>query len=169
MSFRRSSLRLAQRSFSTFFAALVVLSGTIAHATVDGTRPSAFESFRVFGDSLSVGNTLMSNLPAQPLVNAILLDDSSAAVRGIPAGAAIEGAYVFWTGSTDPDFGIDRAATMTFANGTSRVIPADLCREATANFGGGRSADYFYCRADFTDQLTANPVAGGHNGVYSLG
>ena len=167
MSVRRP--RFAPRFASLLVALAFVLGGNVASATVDGTRPGAFQSFRVFGDSLSVGNTLMSNLPAQPLVNAILLDESSAAVSGIPTGATIEGAYVFWTGSTDPDIGVDRAATMTFANGAARVISADLCREAVADFGPGADAEYFYCRADVTAQVAANPVAGGHNGVYSLG
>ena len=147
----------------------VLITGPAAEATVDGTRPTAFQTFRVFGDSLSVGNTLMSNLPAQPLVNAVLLDSSSAAVSGVPSGATVEGAYLFWTGSTDPEVGVDRAARMTFANGASRIVSADLCREAVANFGPGGDAEYYYCRADVTDEVASNPAAGSYNGVYTLG
>lgn len=148
----------------------VLFASGAAHATVDGTAPSPFRSFRVFGDSLSVGNTLMRNLPSQPLVNSLLLSSSTARVSGVPTGAAVEGAYIFWTGSVDPDIGVDRAARFTLPNGASRIVPADTCYTATAQLGpGAGSVDYFYCRADVTTIVASNPTGTSYNGVYGVG
>ena len=166
--------RLAPRILRALSLVLLAVTVTAlpseASATVDGVAPSAFRSFRVFGDSLSVGNTLMSNLPSQPLVNSQLLSASTARVSGVPAGGAVEGAFVFWSGSQDPDVGVDRAARFTMPNGASRIVTADVCFEAVANLGGGAgSVEYFYCRADVTDLVAANPSGTSYNGVYGLG
>lgn len=111
----------------------------------------------------------MRAVPAQPLVNAVLVAESSANVTGIPAGATVEAAYVFWSGSIDPDVGADTTARIVLPNGASRTVRADACLQTRANFGGGIRVDYSYCRADVTALVAANPGPSSYNGRYTVG
>ena len=161
------ALTLLWLSLVLTVAALVVPSQAFAQVT--GTAPTLFRNFRVFGDSVSVGNTLMRNLPSEPLVNAVLLSESQARVRGVPVGSTVEGAFLFWSGSVDDDFGADNTATFRLPNGTSRSVRADRCLNLRSNFGGGLFVDYFYCRADVTSIVAAGSSTGDFNGLYTLG
>ncbi len=136
-----------------------------ARAEVDGTPPSPLETFRVFGDSLSIGNTLMTNVPSEPLVNAILLSDSAGTVRNVPTGSGVAGAYLFWSGSIDDDVGTDQTATLTLPTGATRTVRADRCLTTRAEFGGTGSVDFFYCRAEISDLLDESRL----NGTYRVG
>jgi uncharacterized repeat protein (TIGR01451 family) len=140
-----------------------------AAADVTGTPQSAYQSFRVFGQSRSIGNTLMRNLPSEPLVNAVLLTESQARLGGVPAGAAIEGAFLFWSGSVDPNVGTDNTATLRLPNGVTRPVRAERCFNARNNFGGGLFADFFYCRADVTADVSGFAGGGTANGLYTVG
>ncbi|MEE2645364.1 MAG: hypothetical protein VYD19_10560, partial [Myxococcota bacterium] len=133
-----------------------------AGAVVGGERQALYANFRLFGGMQVTGNSLMTASPISPLVNSRLLPSSSGDIRGLPFDAVIEGAYLFWTGSTlnQPD----RDADLTLADGAQlNNVRADRCREIDA-FGG-----FFYCRADVTEQLRAHPGAQRYNGRYSVG
>ena len=164
-----SSLHLLLRALA--LGVVVFVAGLIpaqAGAVVSGTRPAAFQNYSVFGDYNVIGNTMMSNTASSPLVNSVLLTSSSSDVAGVPTSAAIEGAYLFWTGSTDPAVGTDQSVNLQLANGTTATVNADTCRTLNVNVGGG-TVDYFYCRADVSALLTANPgAAGGPNGRYTV-
>ena len=170
-----SSLFAPSRSLALRVAACALLWAVIAPSTalarVDGVAPTSFASFRVFGDSLSVGNTLMQPQLSQPLVNSLLLEDSAAEVSGIPRGATIEAAYLFWSGSTDEDFGVDDRVSFRAADGAGRAVTADTCFTASATLGPppDGDVDYFYCRADVTDFVADHPAGATYNGEYELG
>ncbi len=116
-----------------------------------------------------LGNTLMGRVPSRPEVNSYLLSSSEAEASNIPVGSSISGAYLFWSGSTTGS-GPDRRAQLTFANGRRRNIDADRCITTTGNFGGTDRVDFFYCRADVTSQLAANPAsASDYRGRYAVG
>jgi hypothetical protein len=159
--------------FLVWICLAMTLAATVipaqAFAQVTGTAPTLFRNFRVFGDSVSVGNTLMRNLPSEPLVNAILLSESQARERAVPVGSTVEGAFLFWSGSVDDDFGADNTATFRLPNGTSRSVRADRCLTLRSNFGGGLFVDYFYCRADVTAIVASGSTTGDFNGLYTLG
>ncbi|MEL6178150.1 MAG: hypothetical protein AAFS10_04310, partial [Myxococcota bacterium] len=140
----------------------VLVPDTVVQATVSGTPLTRFRDFRVFGDAVSTGNTLMSNTPSQPLVNSILLDESAARISGIPQDSTIEGAFLFWSGSVQ--FGPDRDAVLTLADGATRDVSAADCFESPV-LGG-----FFYCRAEVTDLVSDHPASPGNfNGLYSVG
>lgn len=159
------------RCLSTLGAALVLaLAWSVpANAVVDGTPPQSYQTFQVFGGTAVLGNTLMGRVPSRPEVNSFLISSSEAEASTIPVGSSISGAYLFWSGSTT-DSGPDRRAQLTFPNGRRRNIDADRCITTTGNFGGTDRVDFFYCRADVTSQLAANPAsASDYRGRYAVG
>lgn len=134
----------------------------VAHATVEGTPLSLYRSFRVFGAHVATGNTLMSNTPSQPLVNSILLGESSASLTTIPRNSTIEGAFLFWSGSLQGR--PDRTARFELADGFSTNVQADTCFTSPALDG------FFYCRSDVTELVVDHPRAqGDFNGLYTVG
>ena len=52
----------------------MALAAAPAHALVEGKTPAQFQTFQVFGDGVSIGNTLMANPPPAPYVNTVLLN-----------------------------------------------------------------------------------------------
>ena len=131
-------------------------------AVVSGVAHSRFRTFQVFGDAVSVGNTLMGNTASQPNVNSFLLADSRGTVQNIPANSTIEGAYLFWSGSVQDR--PDRDARIVLLDGVQRTVAADTCFTSPV-FGG-----FFYCRADVTDLYAQHPRApGNYNGVINVG
>lgn len=155
-------------SLALALTTLIFCTATPAFATVDGVSPTLLDSWRVFGNSLSIGNTLMRAVPAEPLVNSVLVASSAANVSGVPTGSTIEAAYLFWSGSEDPDVGADNTARLAAPSGASRLVTADRCLNTTANFGGGVSSDFFYCRADVTSFVQANPGTRAWNGRWTV-
>ena len=83
------SLRRTVRKFTFLAGVLVTLIGVArpARAVVNGQAPAPFDSFRVFGDGIAIGNTLMENPPPNLQVNTELLPESTAAIasRGSPS------------------------------------------------------------------------------------
>jgi uncharacterized repeat protein (TIGR01451 family) len=150
-------------------ALVLLLLSVSAAADVNGTPPTLLESYRVFGNSVAVGNSLMRSVPAQPLVNAVLLAESAAAVRGVPAGATVEAAYLFWSGSIDEDAGVDNTARIRLPSGGSRTVRADRCLTARIAFGGGIFEEFMYCRADVTGFVAGGSSSGAYNGNYVVG
>ena len=128
-----SHLLLRALAIVLFVAGLVPAQ---ANAVVAGARPAAFQNYSVFGDYNVIGNTMMSNTASSPLVNSVLLTSSSSDVSGVPTSAAIEGAYLFWTGSTDPAVGTDQSVSLQLANGRTATVNADTCRALSVDGGG---------------------------------
>jgi hypothetical protein len=95
VGFARSLNAKALMCALAVLALLGILWGQLAWAVVSGTAPTRYRSFRLFGNAVATGNTLMSNTPSQPLVNSILLSSSGARIQGVPQGATIEGASSF--------------------------------------------------------------------------
>ncbi|MCA9523905.1 MAG: DUF11 domain-containing protein, partial [Myxococcales bacterium] len=144
----------------------LVLVASPAWATVDGTLPAKYQSFRVFGKGVGFGNTLMSATTSNPLVNQILLPNSTAAINGIPSDATIRGAYIFWSAST-PDSGTDSTVDITWTDSfKSSNLSADRC--VTVN-GGQSLGTYYYCRRDITALLTQHRGPASWNGEYLVG
>ncbi|MCA9543101.1 MAG: DUF11 domain-containing protein, partial [Myxococcales bacterium] len=131
-------------------------------ARVEGDAHQLYQQFRVFGDALSTGNTLMQSSVADPRVNSFLLPQSGADVRDVPFDGEVVGAFLFWSGSLAGR--VDRQVDFTVADGTTfRNVQAERC--ATVNGLGG----FFYCRADVTNQVAAHPGARQYNGRYTVG
>lgn len=152
---------LAARAALLAVALVMLIQLPDAGAVVSGTAPTRFRSFRIFGDAVATGNTLMSNTPSQPLVNSILLNSSSARVQGVPQGATVEGAFLFWSGSIQNQ--PDRQARLELADGFSTAVNADTCFTSPVQDG------FFYCRADVTSLVSAHPRSqGDFNGLYTV-
>ncbi|HEV8324965.1 MAG TPA: OmpA family protein [Myxococcota bacterium] len=145
-------------------AAAAALAPARALATGEGMAHSTYASFQLFGNAVPTGNTLMQQSPCLPQVNsALVTGGTDAAVGGIPAGATLEGMYLFWSGSTNPLVGTDTDIDFEFADGfLMDDLPADTCFTVPASVSGG----FFYCRADITALGTAHPGAATWNGTY---
>jgi len=125
--------------------AALLCASVPASGTPISSNPS--QTFVGFIDYTGTGNTLRT-LPdaTDPCA---LTNTSSATLAGIPAGATVERAFLYWAGSgATPDY------TVTF-NGLT--VTAD--DEYTENFGG--TFDFFAGTADVTSQVTGN-------GTYSF-
>src|SRR5262245_55730346 len=110
-------------------ALALVLRAAPAAATGEGMPHAEYASFTIFGNAFATGNTLMQSSPCFPQVNgSLLLGGSDAAIAGIPAGATLEGMYLFWAGSTDPAVGTDTTVDFEFADGFAvDDLVADTC------------------------------------------
>ena len=162
-------LRSVQPHAALLLFVLSTVASPRAEAVVDGTPPQAYQNFRLFGGATALGNTLMERVPSRPEVNSQLLASSEAEANDVPLGSTIQGAYVFWSGST-ADSGVDRRARLTMPNGRSSNVNADRCITTEGQFGGGDTVDFFYCRADVTALVSANPASSGnYRGRYGLG
>lgn len=129
-------------------------------AIVDGSFPSEYKKFSVFGSVVVGGNTMMAASPPGN-VNDILLTENSGDITGIPYDAEIEGAYLFWTGSTNiiPDNNV----YFEYVDGYSTFLTADSCA-TTIDMGG-----FFYCKKDVTTELKQHRGTLNYNGSYTLG
>jgi hypothetical protein len=152
--------------------AVIYLRPGIAHAVVEGATPAPFDSHRVFGDGVSIGNTLMENPPPNLQVNSVLLSDSSASLSTIPDDAVPQSVYLWWSGNLALGQGaasIDNDAMFVAADGAATNVQADQCRFINASFQGSPSLGFYYCRADITAFVTAHPGSFSYNGTYTVG
>ena len=77
----RARVAVSQLTGVLTLLAVIYLRPGIAHAVVEGTTPAPFDSHRVFGDGVSIGNTLMENPPPNLQVNSELLSTVAAGSR----------------------------------------------------------------------------------------
>ena len=158
----RSALRSISRLRLLWWGLIFLLSAQSALADVGGTRQTLYRQHQLFGGAVMTGNTLMNASLADPLVNSRLLSSSPGDVEGVPFDAQIEGAYLFWSGSTLNTR--DNNADLTLPNGTVfNDVTAQRCFTLNA-FGG-----FYYCRADVTQLIQANPGSRRFNGQYTVG
>jgi len=130
--------------------AILLLSAGVSQA---GTPITLYRSFAGDIDFTSTGGSLRTQ--ANGGNSCAVATSDSAALAGIPAGASIRAAYLYWAGSTltAPD------ETVTFQG---QSITAD--RTFTEIFPyGGTDYDFFSCVAD-----VRSIVAASGNGVYSF-
>ena len=152
--------------------AVIYLRPGIAHAVVEGTTPAPFDSHRVFGDGVSIGNTLMENPPPNLQVNTQLLTESSASLSTIPDDAVPQAVYLWWSGNLALGQGagsVDSDAEFVVADGATINVQADQCRFISASFEGTPQLGFYYCRADVTAFVAAHPGAFSYNGTYTVG
>lgn len=146
---------------------LVALWARPADAIVAGTRPAKFKTFRVYGNGLPIGNTLMGTDFFAPQVNTHLLPSSTATLSGVPPDGEIQAAYLFWAGSYSNGFyagpfSPDTVVTFKVVDGASIAVAADECKEI-AIFEG-----FYRCRADVSDIVKAHPGGARFNGDYTV-
>lgn len=154
--------RLGSVFFLVLFA-VAVWNPRGAEAVVQGQRPTALRTFKVFGNAAVTGNTLMSASPPGN-VNDILLPQNSASISGIPFDGQLVAAYLWWTGSTAAT-GVDRQVDFTTASGSKSSVTADTCQTMPAIYG---KYGFFYCRKDVTSLIKTNG-GGLLNGTYVVG
>lgn len=131
---------------------------TSAWALVEGQRPRALQTFKIFGSAISTGNTMMTASPPGN-VNDILLPQNSARVDGVPFDGTVKAAYLWWTGSLDgtPDNQVD----FTLPDGFKTTVTSPSCQTVPSQGG------FFYCRAEITS--TVRRLSGLKvNGNYTL-
>jgi len=133
---------LARSLAAPLFVGLLILLCLSFPASATPISAAPSNTFIGFIDFVGTGNTLRT---ASDGVDACAVGASSSAnLSGIPAGATIERAFLYWAGSgATPDY------TVTF-NGLS--VTAD--DEYTENFQG--TFDFFAGTADVTSQVTGN-------------
>lgn len=149
----RSARRLVTPARLAAFVAALLLASPAA-ALVDGTPPTLWKKHTVQGNAVFIGNTLMTSLGGGP-VNDTMLDpaDTVATLSGIPAGAQLVGAYVFWSGSLNTTDSADRFVDVQLPDGSIQpAVAADLCRTLGRTQTGVAGA--YYCRADVTNLLS---------------
>ena len=131
----------------------------LAQADVGGTAQTLYQQFQIFGGAKITGNTLMGASASNPLVNSRLLTSSPGDISGIPFDAEIQGAFLFWSGSTlnTPD----QVVSLSLPNGViDRNVSAERCLTLDS-FGG-----FFACRAEVTSLISQNPGNQRFNGRY---
>ena len=140
-----------------------------AHALVVGSYPSTPKAFKVYGKSVQLGASLVTNF-VDYRFNDKLLSQSSDTVKiaqKMPEDAVIVGAYLYW-GASEPNTGYDNTAVVTLADGAQQTLAADNCETRTDPTPGGTGTHY-YCRRDITTLLQAHPGADHWNGNYTVG
>ncbi len=140
-----------------------------AHALVVGNYPSTPKAFKVYGKSVQLGASLVTNF-VDYRFNDKLLAQSSDTVKiaqKMPEDAVIVGAYLYW-GASQPNSGYDNTAVVTLADGAQQTLAADGCETRTDPTPGGTGSHY-YCRRDITTLLQAHPGADHWNGNYTVG
>lgn len=172
-------MRIVRRSLLA--RALVVvwlLWPSVASALADGVAPAVVVRETVFGSARAVGNTLM--VDDGTTNTALLPGGSQATVRAseIPPDGTIVRAFLFWSGSTDPVFGVDRDVDFrmpdgTFFNDLSVDFPApgeppsSLNRCVQRDGVGDTPVSFFACRREVT-QLVQRLGPGGATGTYEV-
>ena len=63
---------VSKLTFVLALSAVIYLRQGEAYAIVEGATPAPFDAHRVFGDGVSIGNTLMENPPPNLQVNSVL-------------------------------------------------------------------------------------------------
>lgn len=165
--------RARLRLFLSVTAAFAALGAAIhpAHALVEGATPSPLDSYRVFGDGIAIGNSLMENPPPNAYVNSELLAESTANLNGLPSDAGLQAVYLWWSGSLASGEGmadIDTDALLSLTDGSSMNVSADDCQLITT-FPGASPMSFYYCRADVTAFVDLHPGPFSWNGAYTVG
>ncbi len=140
-----------------------------ADALVVGTYPSVPKAFKVYGKSVQMGASLVTNF-VDYRFNDKLLAQSSDTVKisqKMPEDAVIVAAYLYW-GASEPNSGYDNTAVVTLADGAQQTLAADGCETRTDPTPNGTGAHY-YCRRDITSLLQSHPGADHWNGNYTVG
>jgi uncharacterized repeat protein (TIGR01451 family)/fimbrial isopeptide formation D2 family protein len=140
-----------------------------AEAIVVGTYPSTPKAFKVYGKSVQLGASLVTNY-VDYRFNDKLLPQSSDTVKiaqKMPQDAVIVGAYLYW-GASEPSSGYDNTAVVTLADGAQQTLAADNCETRTDPQPNGTGTHY-YCRRDITTLLQAHPGIDHWNGSYTVG
>jgi uncharacterized repeat protein (TIGR01451 family) len=132
------------------FAAGIAVLGLLTHTAEAQTPISLFSNIVGHVNYQATGNSLRSAPNTSSACS--LTGASSAGIAGIPAGASIRAAYLYWAGSGSA---ID---TTVVLNGSA--ITADRSFTDTFVFGG-TDFDFFSGYADVTTQI-------GGNGVYTF-
>ncbi len=149
--------------------ACALASTAPAHALVVGNYPSAPKAFKVYGKSVQLGASLVTNF-IDYRFNDKLLAQSSDTVKiaqKMPQDAKIVGAYLYW-GASEPSTGYDNTAVLTLADGAQQTLAADGCDTRTDPTPNGTGTHY-YCRRDITSLLQAHPGSDHWNGTYTVG
>ncbi|MDX9720244.1 MAG: hypothetical protein RBU37_05835, partial [Myxococcota bacterium] len=157
----RSPRRTRQGCAQLLASMLVLLSlgsAQLAHAVVMGDAPVLYKQYRLYGDAVVTGNSLM--IDTCPYVNTVLLSQSAGDVSGIPLDANLRGAFLFWSASNPS---IDNSATLVTPSGTTINANASSACHYIAHLGGA-----YGCVADVTTQLAGQGGSSGFNGVYKV-
>lgn len=139
------NLLIAFTLFGFFFTAVPAFGDTPV---------SLYQSFAGNINITGTGGTLRTNPDATNPCS--VTNNSSMTLSGLPAGAAVMKAYLYWAGSGgDPQGGAAADYNVTF-NGTA--VTADRSYTAWYNAGGGNVLYFFGGVKDVTSQVTANGV-----------
>lgn len=154
-----------------WLALCAVLAGLLlaapAGAKVLGQYPATPKSWKVYGKSLQLGASLVTNFTDYRF-NDNLLPQSSDTVKvsqKLPEDAVIMGAFVFWGGSAQGS-AADQTIDLTLADGAKVSLSADSCDLRNDVEGVGL---HFYCRKDVTAIVAQHPGASYWNGTYTVG
>ena len=166
--------RLVVRALQTaLWSRLAVVSLLLlalpAQALVVGTYPSTPKAWKVYGKTVQLGASLVTNF-IDYRFNDKLLPQSSDTVKiaqKMPEDAVIVAAYLYW-GASEPDSGYDNTAVLTLADGAQQTLAADGCETRTDPSLNGTGSHY-YCRRDVTSLLQAHPGSDHWNGSYTVG
>ncbi len=149
--------------------ACVFAGAAPVHALVVGSYPSTPKAFKVYGKSVQLGASLVTNF-IDYRFNDKLLPQSSDTVKiaqKMPQDAKIVGAFLYW-GASEPNSGYDNTAVVTLADGAQQTLAADGCETRTDPTVNGTGTHY-YCRRDITSLLQAHPGSDHWNGNYTVG
>lgn len=121
-------------------------------------RPDApvtlYQSFAGNINITGTGGTLRTN--PDSVDSCSVANNGSMQLSGIPAGATVRKAYLYWAGSGgDPQGGVPVDDSVTF-NGSAVI--ADRTYTAWYNAGGNNTLSFFGGVADVTAQVTGNGV-----------
>jgi uncharacterized repeat protein (TIGR01451 family) len=170
-------LKLPRGLLSLLCVAALADAGAV-RAVADGDAPSQVVSESVFGRARAVGNTLMEH---DGTVNFALTPGGSAATipsSEIPPDGTVVRAFLMWSGSVDPLFGVDRDVDFTLADGTffndlsvdttEPGEPASSLNRCISRDGvGDTPVEFFSCRREVTWLLQQQGI-GSANGTYRV-
>jgi uncharacterized repeat protein (TIGR01451 family) len=132
--------------------ALVLLFRAVP-ATAD-TPVNLFQSLAGNINITGTGGTLRTN--PDGVNSCSVVNNGTMTLSGMPAGATVRTAYLYWAGSGgDPQGGVGTDYNVTF-NGTA--VTADRTYTAWYNAGGGNVVYFFGGVKDVTSQVTGNGV-----------
>src|SRR6185503_13340641 len=136
-----------------------VLALALPQTAQAGTTVSLFTSFAGNINYVVTGNTLRTQGNTAVGGNPCLVGTTSTgAVSGIPAGATITAAYLYWSGSGTADYNVT-------LNGTAVTAAVGRQYTDTFNNGGTDNLSFFSGAADVTSIVN---TAGG-NATYTFG
>ncbi|MCX7957578.1 MAG: hypothetical protein N3B13_00835, partial [Deltaproteobacteria bacterium] len=152
-------LRIIILAFPLFYSAFLF-------ADIDGSPPSRiYQENKLRGSYAAIGSTLtLADQYEYGMYNFYLLSETSAAfTQDFPSDAKIKKAFLFWSGSTyDYPAIADNTATIKTPFGQTHNISTNQCTLLPLSLG-----NFYYCRADVTNQLKGLSVKRGDN--YTVG